>query len=187
MLEEREDRFSNQAVVSSVQKRFDSSAYKQLCRSKPKSGEDQACAVTGGGKNHPGRGGSRHGSRKPGGLQGDRANGGSGRGRGNGSSGGGGFSVGGASSSSNSATTAKPGGRTCWVCKRDQHYVRDCPKQICQGCGERVHYITKSGQMENALTAIDMLGRTSTDDDSPVCSKADVEAYTPSKSRQASV
>ena len=26
--------------------------------------------------------------------------------------------------------------------------------------------------------AVDMLGRTSTDDDSPVCSEADVEAYT---------
>ena len=67
MLEEREDRFSREAVVFSVQKRSDSSVYKQLRRSKPKSGEDQAFAVTGGGKNHYGRGGSRHGSRKPGG------------------------------------------------------------------------------------------------------------------------
>ena len=41
MLEDRDDRFSRQAVVSSVQKRFESSAYKQLRRSKPKSGEDQ--------------------------------------------------------------------------------------------------------------------------------------------------
>ena len=79
MLEEKEDGFSREAVVSSVQKWFESSAYKQLRRSKPKSGEDQAFAVTGGGKNHPGRGGSRHGSRKPGGSQGGRGNGGSGR------------------------------------------------------------------------------------------------------------
>ncbi|CAM9566006.1 unnamed protein product, partial [Ascophyllum nodosum] len=63
MLEEREDGFSPEAVVSSVQKRFDSFAYKQLRRSKSKSGEDQAFAVTGGSKNHPGRGGSRHGNR----------------------------------------------------------------------------------------------------------------------------
>ena len=174
MLEEREDGFSREAVVSSVQKRYESSAYKQLRRSMPKSGEYQAFAVTGRGKNHPGRGGSRHGSRKPGGSQG----GGSGRGRGNGGSGSRGFSGGGASSVSSSPATAKPGGRTCWVCKSDQHYVRDCPTQICQGCGERGHYITKSGQMENAVMAIDMLGRTSTDDDSPVCSEADVEAYT---------
>ena len=169
MLEEREDGFSREAVVSSVQEPFDSSAYKQLSRSKPKSGEDEAFAVTGGGKNHPGRGGSRHGSRKPGGSQGRRGNGGSG---GRGSSGGG------ASSGSSSAAAAKPGGRTCWVCKIDQHYVRDCLIQICQGCGERGHYISKCGQMENAVMATDMLGRTSTDDDSPVCSEADVEAYT---------
>ena len=76
MLEEREDGFSREAVVSSVQKPFDSFAYKQLRRSKSKSGEDQAFAVTGGGKNHPGRGGSRPGSRKPGGSQGGRGNGG---------------------------------------------------------------------------------------------------------------
>ena len=169
MLEEREDGFSREAVVFSVQKRSDSSAYKQLRRSKPKSGEDQAFAVTGGGKNHPGRGGSRHGSRKPGGSQGDRGSGGSG---GRGSSGGG------ASSGSSSPATAKPGGRTCWVRKNDQHYVRDCPKQICQGCGERGHYITKCGRMENAVMAIDMLGTKSTDDDSLVCSEADVEVYT---------
>ena len=163
MLKEREDGFSREAVVSSVQKRFDSFAYKQLRRSKSKSGEDQAFAVTGGGENHPGRGGSRHDNRNPGGSQG---------GRGNGGSGGRGSSGGGASSSSSSAATAKPGGRTCWVCKSDQHYVRDCPKQICQGCGERGHYITKCGQMENAVMAVDILGRTSKDDDS------DVEAYT---------
>ena len=110
MLEEREDGFSCEAIVSSVQKRFESSAYKQLRRSKPKSGEDQAFTVTGGGKDRPGRGGSRHGSRKPGGSQGGRGNGGSGRGRGNGGSGGGGFSGGGASSGSSTAVTAKPGG-----------------------------------------------------------------------------
>ena len=128
-----------------------------------KSVEDQAFAATDGGKNHPGRGGSRHGSRKPGVLQG---------GRGNGGSGGRGSSGGGASSSSSSTATAKPGERTCWVCKSDQHYVRDCPKQIYQGCGERGHYITKCGQMENAVMAVDILGRPSMDDYS------DVEAYT---------
>ena len=67
MLEEREDGFSREAVVSSVQKRFDSCAYKQLRRNKPKPGENQAFAVTGGGKSQPGRGGSRHGNKKPGG------------------------------------------------------------------------------------------------------------------------
>ena len=178
MLEERECGSSREAVVPSVQKRFQSSAYKQLRRSKPKSGEDQALAVTVGVKNHPGRGGSRHGSRKPGGSQGGGGNGGSGRGRGNGGSGGGGFSGGGASSGSSSAATTKSVGRTCWVCKGDQHYVRDCPKQSCQGCGERGHYITKCGKTENAVMAVDMLGKTSTDDDSPVCSEADAEACT---------
>ena len=163
MLEEREDRFSREAIVSSVQKRLDSFAYKQLRRSKPKSGEDQAFAVTGGGKSQPGRGGSRHGNKKPGGSQG---------GRGNGGSGGKGSSGGGASSGSSSAATAKPGGRTCWVSKSDQHYVRDCPKQMCQRCGEKGHYITKCGQMDNAVMAVDILGRTSKDDD------PDVEAYT---------
>ena len=64
------------------------------------------------------------------------------------------------------------------MCKSDQQYVRDCPKQICQGCGERGHYITKCGQMKNTVMAIDMLGRTSTNNYSPVCSEADVEAYT---------
>ena len=87
MLEEREDGVSREAVVSSVQKRFESSAYKKLRRSKPKSAEDQAFAVTGGSKNNPGRGGSRHGSRNPGGSQGDYGNGGSDRGRGNSGSG----------------------------------------------------------------------------------------------------
>ena len=53
MLEEREDGFSREAVVSSVQKRYDSIAYKQLRRSKSKSGEDQAFAVTGGGRITP--------------------------------------------------------------------------------------------------------------------------------------
>ena len=74
--------------------------------------------------------------------------------------------------------TAKLEENTCWVCKSDQHYVRDCPKQICQGCGEKGHYITKCGNMENAVMAVDMLGETSMDNDSPVCSEADVEAYT---------
>ena len=46
------------------------------------------------------------------------------------------------------------------------------PTQICQRCGERGHYITKYGNMENAGMAVDILGRTSKDD------KADVEAYT---------
>ena len=163
MLEEREDESSSEAVVSSVQKRFDSFAYKQLRRSKPKSGEDQAFAVTGGGNSQPRRGGSRHGNKKPGGSQ---------SGRGNGGSDGRGSSGGGASSGSSSAATAKPGGRTCWVCKSDQHYVSDCPKQTCQGCGEKGHYITKCGQMENAVMAVDILGKTSKDDAS------DVEAYT---------
>ena len=131
-------------------------------------GRSNLCG-TAGGKNHPGRGGSRHGSRKPSGSLGGRENGGS---DGRGSSGGG------AGSGSSSSATAKPERRTCWVCKSDQHYVRDCPKQICQGFGERGHYMTKCGHMENAVMAIDMLGRTSTDDDSPVWSKADVEAYT---------
>ena len=58
------------------------------------------------------------------------------------------------------------------MCKSDQHYFRDCPKQICQGCGEKGHYIAKCGQMENAVLAVDILGRTSKDEDS------DVEAYT---------
>ena len=142
MLEERGDGFSREAVVSSVQKRFESSAYKQLCHSKPNSAEDQAFAVTGGGKNHPGRDESRHGNGKSGGSQGGRGNGGSGRG--GGGSGGRGSSGGGASSGSSSALTAKPGGRTCWVCKSDQYYVRDCPKQVCQGRGERGHHINKS-------------------------------------------
>ena len=163
MLEEREDVFSREVVVSSVQKRLESSAFKQLRRSKPKSGEDQAFAVTGGGKNHPGRGGLRHGSKNPGVSQG---------GRGNGGSGGRSFSGGGGSSVSSSAATAKPGGRTRCVCKSDQHYVCDCPKQICQGCGERGHYITKCRNMENAVMAVDILGRTPKDGDS------DVDAYT---------
>ena len=51
------------------------------------------------------------------------------------------------------------------------------PKQICQWCGERGHYITKCKKTENAVMAIDLLGRSSTDDDSPVCSEADVEGY----------
>ena len=38
--------------------------------------------------------------------------------------------------------------------------------------------MTKCGQMEKTVRTIDMLGRTSTDDDSPVWSKSDVEAYT---------
>ena len=67
----------------------------------------------------------------------------------------------------------------CWVCKSDQHYVCDGPEQICQGCGERGHYIiTKCGKMENTVMTVDILGRTSTDDDLLVCSEADVEAYT---------
>ena len=58
------------------------------------------------------------------------------------------------------------------MCKSDQHYARDCPKQIIQRCGERDHYITKCGQMEKAAMAVDILCRTSNDDDS------DDEAYT---------
>ena len=59
MLEEREDGFSREAVLSSVKKRFESFAYKQLRCSKPKSGENQAFALTGGSKKYPGCGGSR--------------------------------------------------------------------------------------------------------------------------------
>ena len=71
-----------------------------------------------------------------------------------------------------------PAGRTCWACKSDQHYVRDYPKQICQGCSERGHHIPKWGKMEDAVMAVDMLGRTSTEDDSQVCSEAKLEVYT---------
>ena len=138
MLEETEDGFSREAVVSSMQKRFESSAYKQLRRSKLKSAKDQAFEVTGGGKNHPGRGGSRHSNGKSHGSQSGRGNSGSGGGRRNGDSGGGGFSGEGACSSSSSASTAKPGGRTCWVCN----------KQIYKGCGERGHHIVKCGETE---------------------------------------
>ena len=53
MLEEREGPISREAVVSSVQKRFESSAYKQLRRSNPELGEDQAFAVTGGVRTNP--------------------------------------------------------------------------------------------------------------------------------------
>ena len=70
-------------------------------------------AFTRGGKNHPGRGGSRHGSRKPGGgSQGGRGNGGSGRGRGNGGYGGGGLLCGEASSGSGAVAPRpqSPGG-----------------------------------------------------------------------------
>ena len=129
MLEEIKGGFSREAVGSSMQKRFDSSAYNRLRRSKPKSGEDQAFAVNGGGKNHPRRGGSRHGSREPGGSQG---------GYGKGGSGGRGSSGGGASSGSSSAATAKPGRRTCWVCKSDHHYVRDCPNRSARGVASGV-------------------------------------------------
>ena len=111
MVEKREDGFSREAAVFSVQKRFESYAYKQLRRSKPKTAEGQIFAVIGGGKNHPGRGGSRNGSRKSGGSQGGRRNGGSG---GGGSLGGRASSGGGSGSSS--AATVIPGGRTCWVC-----------------------------------------------------------------------
>ena len=52
MLEEIEEGFSREAVISSVQNRFDSSTYKQLRRSKPTSAKGQAFAVTGGDKNH---------------------------------------------------------------------------------------------------------------------------------------
>ena len=67
------------------------------------------------------------------------------------------------------------------MCKSDQRYVRNCPKQIYQGCGERGYYITKCGQMENVVMAVDTLGRTSKDDDS------DVEAYTTLEIETASV
>ena len=70
MLKERKDGFSRETVIFSVQKRFESSAYKPLRRSKPKSAEYQAFASTGGGSNYPSRGGSRHGSGKSGGSQG---------------------------------------------------------------------------------------------------------------------
>ena len=137
MLEDRTGSLARPSK-SSVQKRFDSSAYNQLRHSKPKSAENEAFAVTGRGENHPGRGGSRHGSGTSGGSQGNRGISGSGR-HGDGGSDGGGSSGGGASSGgcsgSSSATPAKPGGETCWVCKSDQHYARDCPKQVCQECG----------------------------------------------------
>ena len=178
MLEEKEGGFSREIVVASVQKQFEYSVYKQLRRSKPKPAEIQAFVVTGRGKNRRGRGGSRHSSKKPGGSQGGRRNGGSGRGHGNGGSDGGGFSGGGASSGRSSAATVNPGGRTCCVCKSDQYYVREYPKQIFQGCGEGGYLITKCGKTENAVMAVDVLGRTTTDDDYPVCSEAEVEAYT---------
>ena len=100
---------------------------------------------------------------------------------------GGGTSGRGVSSGSSSTPTAKAGGRTCWVCKSDQHYVRDCPKQICQGCGERGHCITICRKTENAVRAVDMVGRTSTDDNSLVCSEAKSRCTPSSKARQASV
>ena len=46
------------------------------------------------------------------------------------------------------------------------------PKQMCQECGERGHYITKCGNMKNAGMEVDVLGGTSKDDD------LDAEAYT---------
>ena len=62
--------------------------------------------------------------------------------------------------------------------RRDKHYVRDYPKQICQGCGERGHHITKCRKTDNAAMAVHMLGRTSMDDDYPAYSEAVLEAYT---------
>ena len=69
------------------------------------------------------------------------------------------------------------------MCESDQHYVCDCPKQICQGCGERGHYITICRKAENAVMAVDMVGRTSTGDDSLVCSEAKVAVYTTLESK----
>ena len=63
------------------------------------------------------------------------------------------------------------------MCKGDGHNVRDCPKQICQGCGERDHHMTKCRKIDNAVMTFDMPGRTSTGDDSSVCSKTELEAY----------
>ena len=174
MLEEREDRFSHEAVASSVQKWFEPSAYKQMRRIKKNSVEDQTLVVTGGDKTHPGRGGSRHGGRTLGESQGGRGNSGSGRGGGGGDSSGGGTR---SCSSSATTATAKPGRRTFWVSKRLQHYVCDCPKQICQGCGKRGHQIIKCGKTEYAVMAVDMPGKTSTSDDSPVSSEAELEVY----------
>ena len=142
MLEERDDGFSREAVVSSVQKRFESSTYKKLHHSNPKSAEDQAFVVTGGGKNQPGRGGSCHGSGKPGGSQGSRGKSGCG------GSGGGSFSGGGASSGGGSGNRRE---------------------------GPPHRQVLKDGEHGDA---VDMPGRTSTNDDSPVRSEAELEAYT---------
>ena len=176
MLEEREDRFSHEAVASSVQEWFEPFAYKQTRRSKMKSVEDQTLVVTGGDKTHPGRGGSHHDGGTLGGSQGGRGNSGSGRG---GGGGGGDSSGGGTRSCSSSATTAtaKPGGRMFWVSKSLQPYVCDCPKQIWQGCGKRGHHIIKCGKTEYAVMTVDMPGKTSTGDDSPVSSEVELEAY----------
>ena len=84
MMDGREDKFSREAILPSIQKRFEPSTYKQLLRSMSKSAEDQAFAVTGRGKNHPGRGESRHGSGKSGGSQGCHGDDGNGRGGGGG-------------------------------------------------------------------------------------------------------
>ena len=64
------------------------------------------------------------------------------------------------------------------MCNSDQHYLNNWPRQICQGCCEKGPHITKYGKIKNAVMAVDMLGITSTDDDSPVCSEAEVEANT---------
>ena len=57
-------------------------------------------------------------------------------------------------------------------------YVHDCRKQTCHGCSERGHHIIKYGKAENVVMTVNMLGRKSKDDDSPVCSEAKVEAHT---------
>ena len=128
MLEEREDGFSREAVVFSVQKRSDSSAYKQLRRSKPKSGEHQAFAVTGGVRITPDamdlvtavesqadhRAAVEMAARAAEVIR-----------------------VGELATAAVAPRPQSPGGGACWVCKNNHHYVRACPKQIYQGCGER--------------------------------------------------
>ena len=145
MLEDKEGGFSREVVITTVRKRFESEAFKELLPSrrnkKPLHGDQAFVAGDGRGSGRQNNGSS--GRQRQGHGCSSRGQGGSGLGRGGEKSGGGGRSE-----------SSGGGKRVCFQCKSEKHVVRQCPEQFCWGCEKKGNHVAVCKDVAETVMAV---------------------------------